>query len=333
MNSQETKMPAIKYRVTLTAEETEELKSLTHKGKSTARKQTRARILLKAAEGCPDKEIMEALDVSASMVGRIRQRCVEEGIEAALEDRPRPGAAPKLTEKQCAQVIAVACTPAPEGHDHWTLRLLADQVVQLGFADSFSHEAVRQLLKKNTLKPWQQQEWCIPEVGADFVAPMEDVLDLYEAPYDPAYPVVCFDESPKQLVGEVRRHLTVEPGAPARFDTEYVRHGVRDVMMICEPKRGWREVLITERRTRIDFAHTMKHVVECFPEATTIRLVMDNLNTHKPASLYASTLIKTDPFSLTKRDPSDAQERAWCAVKVVVEKVNALACEGLTERI
>jgi hypothetical protein len=87
MNSQETKMPAIKYRVTLTAEETEELKSLTHKGKSAARKQTRARILLKAAEGCPDKEIMEALDVSASMVGRIRQRWVEEGIEGVLPAR------------------------------------------------------------------------------------------------------------------------------------------------------------------------------------------------------------------------------------------------------
>lgn len=142
-------MPAIKYRVTLTAAEEEQLKALVHKGKSAARKQTRARILLKAAAGCQDSEIMEALGVGASTVGKIRQRCVEEGLDAALEDRPRPGAAPKLTEKQCAQVIAVACTPAPEGHDHWTLRLLADPVVQLGFSDSFSHEAVRQLLKKH----------------------------------------------------------------------------------------------------------------------------------------------------------------------------------------
>lgn len=142
-------MPAIKYRVTLTAEEKEQLDALLHKGKSAARKQTRARILLKAAAGCQDSEIVEALGVSASLVGKIRQRGVEEGIEAALEDRPRPGAARKLTDKQCAQVIAVACTPAPAGHDHWTLRLLADRVVQLGFADSFSHETVRQLLKKH----------------------------------------------------------------------------------------------------------------------------------------------------------------------------------------
>ena len=112
------------------------------------------------------------------------------------------------------------------------------------------------------------------------------MLDLYEAPYDPAYPVVCFDESPKQLIGEVRTPIPVEPGAPARDDVEYVRHGVRDLMMMCEPKRGWREALITERRTKIDFAHTLKYLVECFPEATTIRVVLDNLNTHKPASRY-----------------------------------------------
>ena len=116
---------------------------------------------------------------------------------------------------------------------------------------------------------------------------MEDVLDLYEAPYDPAYPVVCFDESSKQLIGEVREPIPVEPGAPARYDVEYVRRqGVRDLMMMCQPLRGWREVLITERRTKIDFAYTMKHLVECFPEAKTLRVVLDNLNTHKRASLY-----------------------------------------------
>lgn len=117
---------------------------------------------------------------------------------------------------------------------------------------------------------------------------MEDVLDLYEAPDDPAYPVVCFDESPKQLIREVRTPIPVKPGAPARYDVDYERHGVRDLMMMCAPKRGWRDVLITERRTKIDFAHTMKHLVECFPEATTLRVVLDNLNTHKPASLYAA---------------------------------------------
>lgn len=130
------------------------------------------------------------------------------------------------------------------------------------------------------------QEWCIPEVGAEFVAPMEDLLDLYAEPYDPARPVICFDESPKQLIGEVREPIPPQPSAPARQDTEYKRNGVRNLMMICEPKRGWRDVLIMQRRTKIDFAHAMRHIVECYPDAEVIRVVLDNLNTHKTASLY-----------------------------------------------
>ena len=130
------------------------------------------------------------------------------------------------------------------------------------------------------------QEWCIPEVSAEFVAPMEDLLDLYAEPYDPARPVICFDESPKQLIGEVREPMPPQPGAPARQDTEYKRNGVRNLMMICEPKRGWRDVLIMQRRTKIDFAHAMRHIIECYPDAEVIRVVLDNLNTHKTASLY-----------------------------------------------
>lgn len=111
-------MPAIKYRVMLTPDEVEMLEALLSKGKSAARKQTRARILLKAAAGIKDAEIIEALAVSATMIYNTRQRCVEDGVEAALQDRPRPGKAPKLTDKQCAHLIATACTPAPVGHDH-----------------------------------------------------------------------------------------------------------------------------------------------------------------------------------------------------------------------
>jgi hypothetical protein len=132
------------------------------------------------------------------------------------------------------------------------------------------------------------QEWCIPEVSADFVAAMEDVLDLYEAPYDPAHPVVCYDESPKQLIGEVRAALPSRPGRPVRQDTEYCRNGVRDLMMICEPKRGWREVLVMERRTQIEFAHCMQRIAQSYPDAEVIHVVLDNLNTHKRASLYAA---------------------------------------------
>jgi hypothetical protein len=124
--------PAIKYRVTLTDNDVEILEALLRKGKSAARRQTRARILLKAAADWKDAAIMETLAISATMVGHTRQRCVEEGVEAALQDRPCPGKMPKLSDKPCAHIIATACTPAPTSHDHWTLRLLADKGVQLG---------------------------------------------------------------------------------------------------------------------------------------------------------------------------------------------------------
>ena len=139
-----------KYIVDLSKEEQSELEALVHKGISSARKQTRARILLKANAGMPVQEIEEMLDVSELMVRRVRQRFVEEGLEAALNDKPRPGQTPKLNDKQRAHVIAIACSDAPDGHEHWTLRLLAGKVVELGFAESISHETVRSVLKKTT---------------------------------------------------------------------------------------------------------------------------------------------------------------------------------------
>ena len=115
---------------------------------------------------------------------------------------------------------------------------------------------------------------------------MEDVLDLYNELYDAKRPVICFDESPKQLIAEVREPLPPEPGQPARYDVEYQRNGVRNLLMLCEPKRGIRDVLVTTTRTKIDFANAMKHLTESYADADVIRVVLDNLNTHKIASLY-----------------------------------------------
>lgn len=118
------------------------------------------------------------------------------------------------------------------------------------------------------------------------MAAMEDVLDLYEQPYDEQRPVVCFDESPKQLIEEVRQPLPPEPGRPARYDVEYKRNGVRNLLMLCEPRRGKREVLVTKTRNKIDFEQAMKHLAATYASAEVIRVVLDNLNTHKIASLY-----------------------------------------------
>ena len=116
---------------------------------------------------------------------------------------------------------------------------------------------------------------------------MEDVLDLYAEPYDPRRPVVCFDETSTQLLSEPRPALPAKPGRPRRQDYEYRREGTRNLFLTCEPLRGWRHVAITQRRTQQDFAHQMRWLVdEAYSEAQVVRIVLDNLNTHRPASLY-----------------------------------------------
>jgi hypothetical protein len=116
---------------------------------------------------------------------------------------------------------------------------------------------------------------------------MEDVLDVYHRPYDPARPVVAVDEASKQLVGEAVQPLPPEPGQPERFDYEYVRNGTANLFMISEPLAGWRHVMVTERRTAKDFAEVLRWLAEdVYPGAEKVVLVMDNLNTHKLASLY-----------------------------------------------
>jgi hypothetical protein len=130
--------------------------------------------------------------------------------------------------------------------------------------------------------------WCIPpEQDAEFVWHMEDVLDVYHRPYDPRYPVVCLDETSRQLLGAVAPPLPAAPGHPAREDYEYVRGGVVNLFLVNEPLRGWRHVTVSDQRTRLDFAAMIKNLVEVhYPDAERIVLVLDNLNIHSPASLY-----------------------------------------------
>jgi transposase len=139
------------YIVELTEEERGRLESMLRKGKSLAREQTRARILLQASEGVKDQDIAEALKCNVRTIERLRQRFVEYGFEAALHERPRPGAEPRLDDRQTAHLVALACSAAPEGYARWTLRLLADKMVEMGIAERVSYETVRQTLKKTNL--------------------------------------------------------------------------------------------------------------------------------------------------------------------------------------
>jgi transposase len=277
----------LRYRVELDPAEHEALASLVSGGKHPVRKLKRAQILLAAHAGLGDEAIVQALGTSGSTVYRTKRRFVEESLEAALAEEPRPGAERKLTGKEEALLVATACSKPPPGCARWTLELLAGEFVKLTEHESLSRETVRRRLAENHLKPWRKDMWCIPKVDAEYVACMEDVLDLYGEPADPARPVICFDESPTQLIGEVRSPIPAKPDQLERYDCEYRRNGTANLFVFLDAHRSWRRVKVTDRRAAEDFAHCMRDLVDVhFPEAETIRVVLDNLSTHSPAALY-----------------------------------------------
>jgi DDE superfamily endonuclease len=133
-----------------------------------------------------------------------------------------------------------------------------------------------------------KEQWCIPPAAnAEFVCAMEDVLDIYHRPYSPEHPLVCIDESSKQQVIETRQPIEAKPGQVERYDYEYERNGVSNLFMLFAPFEGWRHVQVTDRRTKVDFAHCIKDLLTIhYPHAEMVTLVMDNLNTHHPSALY-----------------------------------------------
>jgi transposase len=277
----------IRYRVTLTPEERSTLETLVRVGRSAVRKVKRAQILLATDAGSTDEAIARNIAVSTSTVYRTKQRFVDEGMERALSELPRPGAARKLDVGDESLLCALACSKPPSGRALWTLQLLADQMVRLTVHRSVSDETVRRRLNEMQLKPWQQKMWCIPKVDAEFVARMEDVLALYAEPPDPSRPVVCFDETPRQLIGEARVPTRAAPGKRARYDYEYVRNGTANVFMFVDVNRPWRHAKVTDHRACADFAECMQDLVDIhYPKAERIRVVLDNLSAHKPAALY-----------------------------------------------
>ncbi len=141
--------------------------------------------------------------------------------------------------------------------------------------------------QKNALKPWQKRSWCIPKVSGEFVARMEDVLELYAEPHDDARPVVCMDELSKELHGQVAEPVAAEPGRTAKEDYEYTRNGTANVFVLLCPLLGWRHLEVTAKRGYLQFAEVMKALVDVhFPNAEKVRVVLDNLNTHVFGALY-----------------------------------------------
>jgi hypothetical protein len=196
-------------------------------------------------------------------------------------------AARKLTVQEEALLVATACSSPPVGRARWTIELLAGEMVRLTRHDSLSRETVRRRLAENALQPWRQKMWCVPKIDGEYVARMEDVLDLYAQIPDLQHPVVCFDESPTQLIGETRQLIPATPGQIERVDYEYRRNGTANLFVFLDAHRSWRKVNVTDRRTAKDFAVCMRELVDLhYPQAERIRVVMDNLSTHTPGALY-----------------------------------------------
>jgi transposase len=277
----------IRYRVTLSSEERSQLLDLIAGGRASVRMVKRAQILLASSAGSSDETIAANVRVGTSTVYRTKQRYVEEGVDRALNEARRPKPERKLAAHEEALLVAVACSDPPSGRAHWTLQLLADEMVRLTVHDRISDETIRRRLAEVDLKPWQKKMWCVPKLDAEYVARMEDVLALYAESPDSKRPVVCFDETPRQLIGEERVPIRPEPGKRARFDYEYVRNGTANVFMFVDIHRPWRHAKVTEQRACADFAECMRDLVDLhYPEAERIRVVLDNLSTHTASALY-----------------------------------------------
>ena len=288
-------MPSLKYVIELSEQDRAELIEIVRKGKRPARTILRANILLASDRGSEKymtvTEISRVYHTTPTTVQTVRTSYCEKGLEATINRKKRetPPVPAKVTGEVEAHVIALACSEPPEGYSKWTLRLLANKTVELGYIDSISHVTVSTILK-NEFKPNLKKCWCIPpEHNAAFVAAMEDVLAVYSRPYDESHPVVCMDEKPVQFFADFRKGFRSKKNGVVYEDYQYIRNGTACIFLFTEPLAGWRYADAQERRTQQDWARQIEWLLtEQYPAAEKVVLVMDNLNTHSIAALYAT---------------------------------------------
>ena len=220
----------------------------------------------------------------------MRKQLVEEGLEAVLSRKaPAAPAVPRIFDgEKEARLIALACSKTARGIRALELAAVGDEGGGARHRPGRQRQHDPARAQKNALQPHRRKYWVIPpKASGAFVAAMEDVLSVYTRPRDPDRPLVCLDETSKQLVAETRSPVAMRPGRPARVDYEYARNGVANLFMMFAPLEGWRNVKVTDRRTAVDYAHALKDLADVhFAQAETIVLIQDNLNTHSAASLY-----------------------------------------------
>ena len=283
------------YNITLSKDERKIIKKF-QKKTSSSHARTRCAILLAADStyncGKTYQAIADRAGSSVATVIKTLKEFSENGFTKTVTPNRNPNsdtARLKATGDVEAMVIATACSPAPKGYVRWTLNLLYNQMmVVLEDAVSISRATIGRILVKNDLRPHLNEYWCIPpNEDAEFVAHMEDILDVYQQPYDPEYPLWCMDEKPYQILDESRNPLPMRPGDTAKIDSEYVRNGTVSIYCFVQPHTGKILHAVEPTRTAVDWAEKIKYLAdEIEPDAKKIVLVMDNLNTHSVASLY-----------------------------------------------
>ncbi len=245
----------------------------------------RAMVLHMIDRGCPAKEIEDLVYVSERTARNILSRYRSGGLNLALFDKPRSGQPKTFTTTKIQRITAMACSTPPDGYSRWTLELLKEHAVKKGIATKVSREEIRLILHSHELKPWQKKMWCVPKLNEEYIERMEDVLAVYEKPYNKKEPVVCMDEKPVQLLDHARAPIPMKSGRPARQDYEYKRKGSVNVFRGIEPKKGRHFTKVTETRKMPEFSAFLKEIATSYPKAKTIHLVMDNLSSHSEKAL------------------------------------------------
>lgn len=318
--------------IELSKQEQCSLKTLFAGGSSSNRQQTRARILDLLSKHKTPPEIARLLGCALPTVYNIKRRFLAEGLESALQERERSGKPTTISGESRARITALACSDAPLGHARSLASIAGGQVSRTGLCRCGLTQSRPPHTEKNKLRPHLKKMWCIGHLTGEYLARMEDCLHLYRLPYDVKRPVVCYDEMPVQLLGEVVAPLPLGAGKAHRFDYEYVREGTANILLLIEPLTGRRVVEVTRRRTKTDYARFKKKAADRFTEAERIVSIEDNLNTHNASSFYEN-FSAAEAFALTHRFEYHHTPKKGSWLNMAELELSAIARICLSRRI
>lgn len=242
----------------------------------------RANILNCLHLGYVSSDIASILNVDPKTVTNVGNAYLESGLDSALFDEERSGRPIDFDDRERSRIVAMVCSDPPQGFYRWTLDLIVQETQKRDLVSgSIGRETIRLILQEHDLKPWQEKMWCIGDLDEEYIRRMEDVLDVYERPYNPAFPVICLDEKPVALFSDKTPRLPPRgPGEVMLKDYEYERSGSANVFCAVEPKLGRYFNKVTACRDGLEFSIFMTELAGHYPSAKKIVLVMDNLSTH-----------------------------------------------------